>query len=231
MHRYVVSASVRERVVSRMGKLLAHDTIEAGRTALIIVDMQNYFCAQGFPAEVPLSREIVPNLNRVAGAVRAAGGVVVWVQTTAVGAVEYWRNFQTRMLTPDLQHKRLAYLDETSEGFELFPGLEVLPDDLRVKKIKYSAFIPGSSNIDAQLKSLRIDTVLITGTATNVCCESTARDAMMLDYKVMMLSDCTAALTREEHASSLDTFMMFFGDVLTADETIARLIPVSSGTR
>ena len=76
MHRYVVPASVKDRVVSRMGRLLAHDKIEAGRTALVVVDMQNYFCAQGFPAEVPLSREIVPNINRMAKTVRAAGGAV-----------------------------------------------------------------------------------------------------------------------------------------------------------
>jgi ureidoacrylate peracid hydrolase len=223
MHRYVVPASVKDRVVSRMGKLLAHDMIKAGRTALVVVDMQNYFCAQGFPAEVPLSREIVPNINRTAKTVRAAGGAVVWIQTTAVGALEHWRNYQMRMLTPDRQKERLAGLDEASEGFKLFPALEVLPGDMRVKKIKYSAFMPGSSDIDAQLKARGIDTVLITGTATNVCCESTARDAMLLDYKVIMLSDGNATLTEEEHAGALNTFMMFFGDVMSTDEAITRL--------
>ena len=226
MHRYSVPASVQDRVVSRMGKLLAHDTIEAGRTALVVVDMQNYFCAQGFPAEVPLSREIVPAINRMAGAMRGAGGTVVWVQTTAVGALERWGNFQTRMLTPERQAKRLAGLDDASEGFMLFPGLEVLPGDIRVKKVKYSAFIAGSSDIDAQLKARGIDTVLITGTLTNVCCESSARDAMLLDYKAIMLSDGNATLTDEEHAGALNTFMMFFGDVMTTDEAIRRLTPV-----
>jgi ureidoacrylate peracid hydrolase len=110
----------------------------------------------------------------------------------------------------------------------LFPALDVLPDDMRVKKIKYSAFMPGSSDIDAQLKARRIDTVLITGTATNVCCESTARDAMMLDYKVVMLSDGTATLTEEEHAAALNTFMLFFGDLMSTDEAIARLVPVTA---
>jgi ureidoacrylate peracid hydrolase len=228
MHNYVVPASVKERVVSRMGKLLAHDTIEAGLTALLVVDMQNYFCGSGFAAEVPPAREIVPNINRLAKAVRVAGGAVVWIQTTAVGALEHWRNHMTRMLTPDRQKKRNAGLDEASEGFKLFPALDVLPDDMRVKKIKYSAFMPGSSYIDAQLKARRIDTVLITGTATNVCCESTARDAMMLDYKVVMLSDGTATLTEEEHAAALNTFMLFFGDLMSTDEAIARLVPVTA---
>ena len=104
----------------------------------------------------------------------------------------------------------------------------MLPSDLRVKKIKYSAFIPGSSDIDAQLQSRGIDTVIITGTATNVCCESTARDAMLLDYRVIMLSDANAASTDEEHAATLNSIMLFFGDVMTADEAIGRLVPVAS---
>ncbi len=83
-------------------------------------------------------------------------------------------------------------LDETSDGFKLYSELEALPGDLRVKKIKYSAFIAGSSDIDTQLRRSGIDTVLIAGTATNVCCESTARDAMLLDYRVIMLSDANA---------------------------------------
>jgi ureidoacrylate peracid hydrolase len=97
-----------------------------------------------------------------------------------------------------------------------------------VKKIKYSAFIAGSSDIDAQLRSRGIDTLLIAGTATNVCCESTARDAMMLDYRVIMLSDANATLTDEEHAATLNSFLMFFGDVMTVDEAISRLLPVAS---
>jgi ureidoacrylate peracid hydrolase len=130
-------------------------------------------------------------------------------------------------LTPERQKKRLAGLEEASEGFKLFPELEVLPSDLRVKKIKYSAFLPGSSDIDAKLKTRGVDTVLIAGTAANVCCESTARDAMMLDYKVIMLSDGNAALTDEEHAGALNTFMMFFGDVMSSDEAIERLVRVA----
>ncbi|MGB8057805.1 MAG: isochorismatase family protein, partial [Pseudolabrys sp.] len=58
------------------------------------------------------------------------------------------------------------------------------------------------------------ETLLITGTVTNVCCESTARDAMMLDYRVVMLSDGNASLTDEEHTASLNNFLVFFGDVV-----------------
>ena len=95
-----------------------------------------------------------------------------------------------------------------------------------MKKIKYSAFIAGSSDIDAQLKARGIETLLVTGTVTNVCCDSTARDAMMLEYRVAMLSDGNASLTDEEHAASLNNFLIFFGDVMTTDEAIGRLVPV-----
>ncbi len=231
MHRYTVSDSVKQRLLQRQGKLLSHDTIDATRTALVVVDMQNHFVAEGFPAEVPLSREIVPTINRLAKAVRNAGGEVVWIQTTATGALAHWGNHHKYMLTPERVAKRLASLDEAAEGFKLYPALEPAASDLRVKKIKYSAFIAGSSDIDAQLKSRGIETLLITGTATNVCCESTARDAMMLDYRVIMLSDGNATWTDEEHAKTLDSFMLFFGDVMTSDEAIARLAPVENRKR
>ena len=224
MHRYVVSDSIKERVLRRQGKLVSHDEIGAARAALVVVDMQNHFVAEGFPAEVPLSREIVPAINRLASAMRAAGGYVVWVQTTATGALEHWGNHHRYMLTPERAAKRLASLDEGAEGFRLFPGLEPRSDDMRVKKIKYSAFMAGSSDIDAQLRSRSIDTVLIAGTATNVCCESSARDAMMLDYRVIMISDANATWTDEEHAAALDNFMLFFGDVMTAGEASSRLV-------
>jgi ureidoacrylate peracid hydrolase len=226
MHKYVIPDPVKKRVLRRQGKLLSHDTIDAGRTALVVVDMQNYFVAEGFPLEVPMARAIVPNINRVAKAMRAAGGTVLWVQTTAVGALELWGNFHRHMLTPERSRIRLESLDEAAEGYKLFRTIEALPTDLFVKKVKYSAFIAGSSDIDTQLKRRGIDTLLITGTVTNVCCESTARDAMMLDYRVIMLSDGNASLTDDEHAASLNNFLIYFGDVMTGDEAIARLVPV-----
>jgi len=228
MHRYVMPDAVKERVLLRQGRLFSHEEIDAARAALVVVDMQNHFVAEGFPAEVPLSREIVPVINHLARTLRAAGGPVVWVQTTATGAQEQWGNHHKYRLTSEQREKRLTSLDEGAEGFKLFPALEPLPGDLRVKKVKYSAFIAGSSDIDAQLRSRGVETVLIAGTATNVCCESSARDAMMLDYRVIMLADANATWSDETHAATLDNFAVFFGDVMTADEAIGRLVPAPS---
>ena len=70
------------------------------------------------------------------------------------------------------------------------------------------------------LRSRRIRNLLIAGTKTNICCEATARDAMMLDFNVVMLSDCTAALSDDEHRATLETFIQQFGDVLTGREAV-----------
>jgi ureidoacrylate peracid hydrolase len=114
-------------------------------------------------------------------------------------------------------------MDEGGFGLQLWEGLEIHPDDAHVTKTRYSAFIGGSSNIETLLRSKEIDTLLISGTTTDVCCESTARDAMMLNYKVVMVSDANAAFTDEIHTAALCAFYASFGDVLTASETIAAL--------
>ncbi len=132
------------------------------------------------------------------------------------------------MLTPERSKTRLAFLDEYAEGFALYPEMEALPDDLRAKKSTYSAFTPDPSEINIALRRRGIESVLITGTATNVCCESTARDAMMHDYRVVMVSDGNATFTDEEHATTLNNILSFFGDVLTTDEVVARLVPVEA---
>jgi nicotinamidase-related amidase len=101
--------------------------------------------------------------------------------------------------------------------------MQVDPADVLLMKNRYSALIPGSSALERVLRSLGIENVLVAGTKTNVCCDSTARDAMMLDFKSVMLSDCCAALSDDEHLGSLETFIQQFGDVMTADEALARL--------
>jgi ureidoacrylate peracid hydrolase len=81
---------------------------------------------------------------------------------------------------------------------KVWSGLTVGPNDMTIIKNRYSAMVSGSSGLERLLRGLGIDTVLIAGTKTNICCEATARDAMMLDFKVVMVSDCCAALSDDE---------------------------------
>lgn len=194
-------------------------------TALAVVDMQNYFVAPGWQAEIAAARAIVPAINRAVAGVRAAGGLVAWVQTTADGADRDWSHLHAELLTAQASRKRLEGLAEGSPGFGLWPELEVGAADAIVLKRRYSAFLPSPSPLERLLREHGIDTLLVAGTATNVCCDSTARDAMMLDFRTVMLADANAARTPELHDGALANFRAYFGEVWTVDETLARLTP------
>jgi ureidoacrylate peracid hydrolase len=225
MHKYTVPDSIRARVIKLQGKPFALDRIEAARTALVVVDMQNYYVAEGFPNESPMARTIVPHINRLAAALRAAGGKVVWVQTDSREALAKWGNHHKYKLTPERAETRLRMLSDKDEGFKLYKALDAKNDDIYVRKIKFSAMVGESSDLDRVLRDNGLEVLLIAGTKTNVCCESTARDASMMEYRVAMLSDCTATSTDEEHAAALNGFQISFGDTMTVDEVLGRLVP------
>jgi ureidoacrylate peracid hydrolase len=124
------------------------------------------------------------------------------------------------MLRADRREKRIAALTEGTRGHELWPELEVRPDDEIVLKYRYSGFLPGTSDLAERLRSRGFDTVLITGTVTNVCCESTARDAMMRNFKTIMITDGNAANTDEDHNAALNNFYLTFGDIMSTDFAI-----------
>ncbi|HEX4112777.1 MAG TPA: cysteine hydrolase [Stellaceae bacterium] len=221
MHKIAIPESVVAGAMQQRGKLNRYDTIVGPQTALVVIDLQNVFMQPGAAVEVPTAREIVPDVNRLAAAMRAAGGKVVWVQMTLNDQEQGWSVF----FEGDRRREAFKQMQRGSHGHALYDTLDVKADDLIVEKRRYSAFIQGASNIDQILRGFGIDTVVITGTLTNVCCESSARDAMMLNYKVVFVSDANAALSDAEHNATLGTILRVFGDVATTDETIARLVP------
>lgn len=212
-----------DRVMARQGSLHPYPRFDARRTAFVVVDLQNYYTQPGFMGECAPARATFDKVNQLAAALREAGGTVIWVQTCADGADRFWSHHHASMLTPERSARRLLELGRTHAGFEIAPGLDHRPEDPRVIKRCYSALVPGSSTLDDELKARGIETVLIGGTVTNVCCESTARDAMMLNYATVMVEDALSAVTPEEHVQSLHNWMLFFGDVLSVDEVASRL--------
>lgn len=206
----------------RRGKLHIHDQLDAARTALVVVDMQTAFLKPGLPSEVPMAREIVPNINRLAQAFRANGGAVVWVYNTYTEAsCDEWLPFWP--YAPDTVRAVAEQLMEGAEGHPLWPEMDVVQGDLKVAKNRFSAFLPGSSDIESQLRDRGIDTLAITGTLTNACCESTARDAMMRNFHVLMVADGNATYTDAIHNASLTSLSICFADIMTTDEVIALL--------
>lgn len=222
---YGVAKEVVDQIIARRGKLHFIDRIDPTRSALVVVDMQNNFLKPGFQGEIPAARQIVGAINRAARALRTRGGAVVWIQTASDGADRDWSFLHQYVIGPERSKRRLTQLAVGSEGYALWPELEVDRADLLVTKRRFSAFIQGSSNLEAELRSRSIDTVLIAGTATNVCCESTARDAMMLNFKTVMLADALAASNTAAHVATLANCLLYFADVMNVDEFVVRMAP------
>ena len=222
MHTIAIGQHAIDRAMARRGRVRVWDRVEPASTALIVVDMQNCFVAPGMPAEIDHARDIVPNINRLAAALREAGGHVVWIRNTITPeTAETWSTWVENFMHPDLRARMFAEMARGSEGHQLWPLLAVDPADAQIEKQRFSALIPGSSTLQDHLQARGIDTLIITGTATHVCCESTARDAMMLNYRTIFISDGNAAPTDADHNATLTALLQSFCDVQSTDEAIA----------
>lgn len=225
MHNVSIRQHIVDRVVARRGDIHWFTGLDPQKSALVIVDMQNTFCLPGAPGEVPTARDIVPAINDLAARVRDLGVPVIWVlhTNTLNGGYSDWEVFFNHVVrNPDIRQSMVESLSPETQ--KVWDDLVVEPGDITIIKNRYSAFAHGASTLERVLRNRGIDTVLVGGTKTNVCCDSTARDAMMLDFKSVMVSDCCAASSDEEHLASLETFIQQFGDVMTADEVMDRMI-------
>ena len=224
MHKPAIHPQVVDRAKQRRGRLRVFDGLTPVRTAHIVVDLQNGFMAPGQVAEIDTAREIVPNVNRISAALRSAGGLVVYVQNTFDPiAVSTWSTFFDHFCTPERRQRMIETFTPGSFGHAIWPGLAVSPEDLKVPKRRFGAFAPGSSDLHAILQERNIDTLIITGTATQVCCESTARDAMMLNYKVFFIADGNATFNDDEHNATLSAMAHAFCDVIDADTMVGMI--------
>ncbi len=232
MHRIQLSAQALELAVRRRGRVQPFETIEPTRTALLVVDMQTGFVAPGAVAEIPAARDIVPNINRLAGALRRAGGTVVWIVSTygAKAALEWPTFFEFVTAGAVSERFRLAF-DDGQPEHALYRELDHAPADVVFAKNRMTPFAEPSRALENLLKSRGIEMALIAGTVTNVCCESTARDAAMRNFKTIMVSDANASRNDDEHNASLSIFLQAFGGVLSTDETIALIAGGSAAPR
>lgn len=213
MHRNKIPEDATKRAVARRGVAEVFPTLDPMRTALLVIDLQNGFVAEGQPGSLPMAREILGNVNLLAGALRAAGGQVVWIRHTSDSAAgNPWARFHDFSRT-GWGEALCSALTPGAFGHEIHPDLDKVAADLVVDKTRFSAFIQGSSDLHDILTARGIDTVIVTGTITNICCESTARDAMMLNYRVFFVPDATAAHTDAEQEATLGNMMLWFADV------------------
>ena len=228
MHKPAIYPSVIARATERRGGLRIFDSLDVNRTAHIVVDLQNGFMAPGQVAEIGTAREIVPSVNRISAALRDAGGLVVYIQNTFdAEAIAGWSTYFNHFCTPARRQRMIDAFTPGAFGHDLWAGLDVLPGDLKVRKRRFGAFAPGASDLHEILQDRGIDTLIITGTASQVCCESTARDAMMMNYKVFFIADGNATFNDEEHNATLSALAHTFCDVVDTDTMVGIIADAS----
>lgn len=193
-----------DRVVARRGRLHAFETLEPRKSAFVVIDLM-----EASMVDNQRCRQLVPAVNELAALFRNSGGTVAWVTARsgdvtandiAVFGEATARHFHERAQSNDALSKLPSDIDDHV-------------DDVHVKKSGFSAFFPGKCDLDERLKARRIDTVVICGFVTNICCESSARDAVELGYRTIMLGDLCVGPRDGRHEATLTTFFRSFGDV------------------
>jgi nicotinamidase-related amidase len=202
--------------------------IDPTRAALINVDLQNVF-VEGFEISATDGPKVVQRLNKLSRVCREHGMMVIHTinELRADGSN---RGIAAEVVTAYLQStgtNRRGGITAGMDGAKLHDSLEVKSSDVLLTKPRYGAFT--GTDLDLILRSNGIDTVIVGGIATNVCVDTTAREATQRDYKVFFLSDGTdthgmQGISAEEiKAATLAAVRLAFGQVITVDETIAKI--------
>ena len=195
--------------------------VEPGHTAVLVIDVQNDFCAPGGHTEVKLGKDVadcqavVQPVERLTAAARGAGAVVVWIKA------DYDRAF----LSPPIHARQVArgvekaYCVSGTWGAEFY---RVSPEDgdLVIEKHRHSAF--AGTELDQVLRDRGIRTAVIAGVQTHVCVESSLRDASARGYYIVVASDCVGSYDRDLHHKTLRCVDMHFGEVVGSADLIAQ---------
>jgi nicotinamidase-related amidase len=199
------------------------NAIDPVQTALVIIDMQSAFVAEGEVFGNLHARDIVEPVNRLAMAMRAAGATIIWTRQTVSDmpplAMPDWQYD----LSAPIVRRAVETMRPGQTAHALYPAMAAEPGDLLLDKYRYGAFMCPAGALQAALLPRNIALLVVVGTLTNVCVESTARDGNMLGYKVIVVSDATAAITDEEQDAALLNLRLNFADVKDMAAVLALL--------
>jgi|MudIll2142460700_1097286.scaffolds.fasta_scaffold60425_2 ureidoacrylate peracid hydrolase len=188
------------------------------KIALVVVDMQNAYCheqgslaRQGF--DISACRKVIENVRRIIEISRKHGVPVVFLY------LAFERNYQdggsmVHQIWPFFKEKN-GLLDGTWDA-NIVDELKPLPEEVVIRKTRYSGF--SGTNLDYRLRYMGVDTLIFCGVTTNICVESTLRDAHHLGYQVILISDGTAEIDEERYRASLKVVQYAFGKVITVEE-------------
>jgi ureidoacrylate peracid hydrolase len=212
------------------------DKVLPEHCALLLVDVQNDFAADGGAMQregrdVSLAQAMVPRLERLLEAARAAKTHIVWIRNVYNTGPNWY--LSEVWLEQAKRRRNGAYVDypvcEPNAWNGDFYRVRPEPNEVIVTKHRYGAF--ESTDLDLTLRSRGIRTVIMTGIATNVCVETTARQAFLRDYYVVFTSDCTATYSQAQHDAALFNIDQFFGQVVTSEEVMACWQPAKARLR
>lgn len=197
-----------------MKKTLA-ELVDPARAAVMVVDVQNDFCRPEGAAgkagcDTSAALAMIPRLQALLVAARRAGAKVIFVETIHTDETdsEAWLG---RHDVPRATCRKDTWGAEFTE-------VAPLPGEPVVTKHRYSAFI--HTRLESVLHTLNVETLVMTGVASNVCVESTARDGYMLDYNIIFVGDCSAAYSQDRHEGTLENMRRNFGVVVDHDEIV-----------
>jgi len=204
------------------------DRLDPSRTAMIVVDMQNDFVAEGAGLRSLQAANMVPTLARTLQECREKGVRVIYT------AHVHRKDGSDMGLFDDLYPPIAsgASLVDGTKGADIFDALAPAPGEHVIKKHRYSGFF--GTDLDIILREWGIETVVISGTTTENCCHATARDAMFRNYKVVFLSDVTgtfdypdvgqgAMAAEDVHRATLTVLAFSTAHVMTAKEFLDRV--------
>ncbi|MBI2954396.1 MAG: cysteine hydrolase [Chloroflexi bacterium] len=196
------------------------EQVNPKHAAVLVIDMQRDFCcSDGLMGKngvnVSLMQEMVPTLARFIQAARVARVPIIFIRMLSNDWVNSLPSV-ARLYRLGREQSGFPVCENTPgfEFYELFPE----PEDCVVTKYRYSAFI--GTNLDMILRNKGIITVITTGVLTNVCVESTAREAFMNGYYVVFPDDCSATTSEEEHRATLSNIRKYFGIVASSKDLI-----------
>ena len=190
------------------------------RAALLVIDMQRDFVEDGAIMEVAMARARIPEMKRILDRCREAGVPVFFTRHVLSDRFDI-----SPLETTYIPRLKTAGMREGTKGAEVVPELAPRPEETVIVKHRYDAFY--NTQLDTALRTVRgpggVDTVIIIGTVTNICCESTARSAFMRDYKVAFISDANGGLDEASHNATLEIVGKVFGRVMSTNELLAGL--------
>jgi ureidoacrylate peracid hydrolase len=208
---YVTASTLPVKTVEWLDKIAPFNPermkLNPERAALLVIDMQRFFLDPASPTFTCGGVAIMGNVKRLIEAFRAAGRPVIYSchvhnpNLSDAGIMGWW--WEGMCL-------------EGSEEAKVHPEIAPLPNEKIIYKHRYSAFY--NTDLETVLRVLKVEDLVVTGIMTNMCCESTARDAYYRDYRVFFPADATGSITEEMHMASLLNLAFGFVQVTTTEE-------------